>query len=228
MSILTGTIFENSNDLKKNLYIIASFCAKKKIVDVSRDSGIMEKTVSRWYNNCRQICSSKIENDEIKVGGEDVEVEIDESHLFTRKYHRGAILTSQSIWVFGIIERLSKKIFIQVVEKRDAATLNSVAQERILPGTKIYSDSWRGYKTMKTSYDFYQVNHRKSFVDKINTNIHTNNIERLWRTLKDSIRGCDIENYQEHINLFIYRRLYFTDFLGHNVITLLKDISIYH
>jgi hypothetical protein len=32
-------------------------------------------------------------------------VETDETHLFTRKYHRGNVLASESIWVFGLIER---------------------------------------------------------------------------------------------------------------------------
>lgn len=227
ISILKDTIFEGCKDLKKLMYIIASFCACKKIVDVARDAGVMEETVSKWYKKCREICQMKIKDSNIKLGGENVEVEIDESHLFTNKYHRGAVLTSQSIWVFGIIERISKKIFIQVVSKRDAETLNGVAEARILPGTIVFSDSWRGYKTIKTRHVFFQVNHSKTFVDKEDRNIHTNNIERLWRSLKDSIRGCNIQNYQEHIDLFMYRRYFFNDNLIQNIITLLKDISYY-
>ena len=39
-----------------------------------------------------------------------VEVEIDETLITKRKYHRGRILGQ--IWVFGGIERISKKKFV--------------------------------------------------------------------------------------------------------------------
>jgi hypothetical protein len=40
----------------------------------------------------------------IRLGGEGRTVEIDETNLFTRKYHRGNVLASENIWVFGLIE----------------------------------------------------------------------------------------------------------------------------
>jgi hypothetical protein len=45
------------------------------------------------------------------LGGENVEIEIDESHLFKWKYNRGRLLAFQNVWIFGIIERIQKNVF---------------------------------------------------------------------------------------------------------------------
>jgi len=38
---------------------------------------------------------------DICVGGRGLHVEIDETHIFHRKYYRGRILAYEDVWVFG-------------------------------------------------------------------------------------------------------------------------------
>ena len=66
--------------------------------------------------------------------------------------------------------------------------------ENVNPGSKIYSDKFSSYVTKFSNshlnplgFDHYFVNHSLTFVDPINNDIHTNNIERTWRSLRASI-----------------------------------------
>ena len=80
-----------------------------------------EYTLVDWYNFIREICVEIIQRDSEQIGGDRKEVEIDESNFGKKKYHRGKRL--DGVWVFGGIERQSKKCFFQIVEDRSAQTL---------------------------------------------------------------------------------------------------------
>lgn len=64
--------------------------------------------------------------------GQEFDVDMDESHLLAHKYPHSAVLSSQSIWVYGIIERISIKIFMQVVIELDGGTLKQIVEEGII------------------------------------------------------------------------------------------------
>ena len=53
----------------------------------------------------------------VKLGGEGVEVEIDESKFGKRKYNRGRIV--EGPWVFGGVDKISGDFFMVTVPKRD-------------------------------------------------------------------------------------------------------------
>ncbi|XP_015377233.1 PREDICTED: uncharacterized protein LOC107171498 [Diuraphis noxia] len=82
-----------------------------------------------------------------KIGGVDKIVEIDESKFGKRKYHRGHRVEGQ--WLFGGVERGSRKCFLIPVEFRDKNTLLAIIKEWILPGTTIISDCWKSYDCLK-------------------------------------------------------------------------------
>jgi transposase-like protein len=127
-------------------------------------------------------CCSRSEN--ILLGGEGIEVEMDESHIFSRKYNRGRFLAFQSVWVFGLIERLTKRVFVKQVENRNAETLYYVVKDHVREDSELFGDSWRGYSRIAQDFRLRTVYHSRHFVDPENPIIHTNNIERLWRSLK--------------------------------------------
>lgn len=172
----------------------------------------------------RRLCSDKMNNENIILGGVEREVEIDESHLFKRKYNRGNLLSFQNIWIFGIFERGSKRVFVKRVDRRDSVTLLNIARCHILPSTTIYSDFWRGYSLLRNEYTVLSVNHRETFVRGENNVIHTNNIERTWRTLKNQIRGISVENVDEHLNLFMFRKNFLVGSFFENFNFMLKII----
>lgn len=222
-SILKNDWMAQKN-IKKLLYVVAAFLSKKTIACIIRDSGLNEKTVYSYIGFIRNAISEKINNMEIKLGGENIEVEIDEAHLFTRKFNRGNILASEQIWIFGIVERVSKKCFLKTVRQRNANELFEVFNSHVLPGTLVFSDGWRGYSRIKEFFTVKSVNHRLHFVDPINNEIHTQNIERLWRSVKEGMGGVSVEKYDEHLNEFVYRKNYLTGNFFENLVELLKFV----
>ena len=92
------------------------------------------------------MCSEILENDCEKIGGQGKTVEIDESKFGKRKYHRGKRV--EGVWVFGGIERESRRSFFRIVEDRSAETLIPIIKEFVLPGTTIISDCWKAYSSL--------------------------------------------------------------------------------
>ena len=84
---------------------------------------------------CRELCEVVLFKKREKLGGPGKIVEIDESKIGKRKYHRGHVVEGQ--WVFGRIEVDSRKCFIVTVEDRTEATLIAHIQDWIEPGTTI-------------------------------------------------------------------------------------------
>ena len=62
---------------------------------------------------------------DMMLGGNDVVVQIDESHLFKNKYNVGRIpQTMRQVWVFGMVEDVENgRLFMQLVKSRDKETL---------------------------------------------------------------------------------------------------------
>ena len=82
-------------------------------------------------------------------------------------------------WVFGGIERESKKLFLTAVPDQSAATLIPIIKKFILPGTKIISHCWKSYDCLRTEgYVHGTVNHSVEFVNSV-TGDHTNTIESM-------------------------------------------------
>jgi len=120
-----------------------------------------------------------------KLGGPGKVVEIDESKFGKRKYNVGRIFQGQ--WVFGGIERGSKKLFMVAVPSRDTETLLAIIKEWIEPGTTIISDCWKAYNCLSSEgYRHLTVNHSLNFVDA-DTGAHTQNIESNWRAAKAAV-----------------------------------------
>ncbi len=65
---------------------------------------------------CREICELSIIQRSEQLGGEGVRVQIDETKIGKRKYHRGHLVEGQ--WVFGAIEEDSCKRFIAPIKDR--------------------------------------------------------------------------------------------------------------
>ena len=121
-------------------------------------------------------------------------MEIDETLLVRRKYGTGRLLSQ--VWMFGGIERVSKKRFIvPLVDQEDQAlprnreTLFPIINKYILPGSVVVSDCWTAYNTLsEEGYKHWRINHSLNFVDPDDRDVHTQNIERLWRDVKEFVR----------------------------------------
>ena len=144
-----------------------------------------DHTIVDWYNFAREVCAEILENRSEKIGGPGKHVEIDESKFGKRKYHRGKRVAG--VWVFGGIERESKKCFFKIVEDRSAATLIPIIKEHIKPGSIILSDCWKAYDCLeREGYNHLTVNHSIEFKNS-QTGACTNTIESTWNAVKKSL-----------------------------------------
>ena len=98
------------------------------------------------------------------------------SHL---QYHRGRP-ADQPVWVFGMCDTSVTPAlgYMQVVARRDAATLLPLIEDHVNQGTIIWSDSWAAYdgiSQLPSVQGHSAVNHSIEFATT--AGVHTNHIE---------------------------------------------------
>jgi hypothetical protein len=152
-------------------------------------------TIASWKSYFRDVCSHHVlQYDFRQIGGGSMTVEVDESMVFKRKNHLGRLLHNEveKTWVVGGICRETRETFAVAVQDRSAETLCAVIVEHVAVGSRIITDCWRGYERLaEHDYTHQRVNHSENFVHPGDSTVHTNTIERHWRTLKDIVpAGC--------------------------------------
>jgi len=127
----------------------------------------------------------------IKFGGRNSIIEIDKSCFSKRKYNKGRML--DQVWVFGFVDRFSGRLFVQVVEQRNADTLIPIIVKYIRQDTElIVRDEWKSYSSLTDlKFNHQSVKHKPHFVDPNDRRIHTQTIE---------IKGCGMENSEPRRN----------------------------
>ena len=71
-------------------------------------------------------------------------------------------------------------------------------------GTLIISDEWRGYLGLeRLGFIHTRINHSRYYVHPDDNRIHTNTIERLWRTLRGFIpKSTRINGIPKKLKIF--------------------------
>jgi hypothetical protein len=135
-------------------------------------------------------------------------VEVDGKHILTRKYHRGRVLVSQSVWVVGAICRRTKRVSLKIVRKKDAASLTKFVTENIAWNKTIITDMVQGYNDVKyNNFEHLEINQSINFVGPFNKEIHTNTIERAWRSLKEYMpTSLKASGYDEYVRSFLFNK----------------------
>ena len=148
-------------------------------------------TATNWMNHFRTVCKENVEEQRNnKIGGAGLTVEMDETLLFKRKANTGKLLAAESdaVWMFGGICRETRDAFVVQVPSSDSETLLRYTLENVELNTHVITDGWRGYSLLsKNGYEHSIINHNEHFVDPFNREIHTQTIERMWKSLKKTI-----------------------------------------
>jgi len=155
---------------------------------VSKYMGIVDEVLSLYWTTFDRVAT---------IG--DI-VEVDETLLGKRKYHRGKRLKNNT-WVFGLTLSSASarkgprpRIFVPVAD-RSAATLRQHIMTFVHPGAEVRSDKWKGYREedlRALDMSHKTVNHSLHFKDP-HTGVHTNTIEGanavLKKERKKQVRG---------------------------------------
>lgn len=231
-SPLEGTFFENVHiPFVKVLRLIVFWYFRTPVTFAAVHCEVHVSTAVDFYSFCREVCRVVHGHDEQPIGGPGDIVEVDESHLFTPKYHRGRGMRRKSLWVFGGISRLTKKQFIVQVGGRDRNTLFPLMRQHIAQGSFIMSDEARVYRGCEVLgfTGHCAVNHSQTYVRPIpafvpngnprlgtvipllnitRVKCHTNTLENKWQDLKNGfIKRCRSEEMiGNYISEYLYRR----------------------
>lgn len=171
--LLEGSFFENCRlRFKDIIYVIWLWANTTQSLTSSTILGVSRAAVYQHYRYIRDICSWKlIETPELfKLGGVGHIVQIDETVVTKRKYHRGRLIPEK--WVLGIYDTTLKKGVAIYVHRRNANTLIEKIIEHVGIGSEIWTDGFRGYNIISklggvSPYIHKTVNHRRNFVDPI-------------------------------------------------------------
>jgi hypothetical protein len=192
LSIYVGTIFEDLQiPLSKALRSLYLYCSNFSFKNIGLELDLHQKTAAKFIKKTLNIFNNLNRNELYRKLGENLPntiVEIDETHIVSRRDGRGRILRGEKVWVIGAICRITKMIRLKIVKRRNKNVCEKFARNKISQGTTIITDCWSGYRDLNwCGFDHHSVNHSENFVDPNIPWVHTQNIERLWRSLKESI-----------------------------------------
>lgn len=170
---------------------------------------VSKQVVCDYFRFFRELISSDPQIEHQQIGGPGIIVELDESKLGKRKYHRGHRV--EGVWILGGVERTAaKRTFFVPVQDRSAQTLEHLILRHVTPGSIIHTDLWRGYLNLsQLGFQHLTVNHSQCFKNPL-TGVHTNTIEGTWNGFKICIRPRNRvrDGIETQIAEFQWRRLH--------------------
>lgn len=115
LSLFYGTILFNACiPLRKVMMIVYLWLNQVETMKIVQMTGFTHETVKRYVIMCQSIIASSIEEEDQVIGGEFIEVQLDEAKFGKRKYNRGHRV--DGVWVFGGVEVTNKrKLFLKII-----------------------------------------------------------------------------------------------------------------
>ena len=189
VSLFKNTFFATC---KLNLVSLLDLCFlylnKTPTSELSSLLGISSATVVEWTYFIRHLVGDSVEQSTMQIGGDGIIVELDETKMGKRKYHRGHKV--EGVWVVCGVERTKEKKYFAIdVENRNSETLEAIISKYVKPGSIILTDMWKAYNVAcdNLNFEHYTVNHSKTFKDIV-TGVHTNTVEGYNNGLKTLIK----------------------------------------
>ena len=168
---------------------------------------ISKPSIIQWFNYFRDLMTTYFVNNRVIFNN--CTVHVDETFIGSkRKYGKGRIPKCKQRYLFGIIDQISHKAYMQFVPKKDHRNIIPIIERHVNAGCTINSDGANVYKILgKLNYTHNVVIHDRHYVDPI-TGTHTNWIENYWSNLKmklKSIRGSQKTMTDGHLDEYLYR-----------------------
>ena len=157
--------------------------------------GVHRNTAAYYFQRLRQLISQAIE-DETPFSGE---IEVDESYFGGRRKGKRGRGAAGKVPVFGILKRQGR-VYTKIVPDVKSATLIPILEQKVVPDSIVYTDSWYSYNVLDVSgFHHVRINHSRLFAEGRN---HINGIENFWNQAKRHLRKFNgIPKEQFHLFL---------------------------
>ena len=174
------------------------------------DRTLSERTINRWFRFFRSLCRKDFRKNRVQLGGKGVIVEGDESLFGKMKFGRGSSKNRRRAWVFGMIDRETRRMFVYVCPKdqkgnykRTRRALMPMIIANVKQESLVLTDGWQAYRKMKEyGFDHRWVNHTLHYCDPDDPTINTNLIEGLWYQIKRWLPQSGCYNLEEYLELY--------------------------
>jgi transposase len=179
----------------KQARLIEYFVAGTTVRTASALVGVNKSTAAYYFLRLRTIIAQALAAEMAFDGA----IEVDESYFGGRRKGKRGRGAAGKVPVFGILKG-GGRVYTQVIPNTKAQMLLGIMQNRIVPDSIVYTDTYRSYNVLDVSeFKHYRINHSKRFVKK---HKHINGIENFWNQAKRHLRKFNGVP-RHHFNLFL-------------------------
>lgn len=221
-SIKVGSIFEDSPiPLDKWLtatWMIANCKNGVSSYEIHRAIGVTQKSAWFMLHRVRLALRAgtlkkmggpggEIESDETFVGGKAKNMTAKRRAQFkiARETSMGdaALVNKTAVW--GVLDREQRKVRATVVPKVNREALQTAVLDQVAPGSKIYTDEAKVYRSLPKEFTHEFVNHVERYV---NGRVHTNGLENFWSLLKRGLNGTYVAVEPFHLHRYLDEQMF--------------------
>jgi transposase-like protein len=215
-SVKTGSIFEDS-PIALDKWLVAVWLVvncKNGIssYEIARDLKVTQK--SAWFM-LHRIRLAMQNNSFMRMGQEGGPVEVDETfiggkpknmHLRKRKLAKNGAFHINKPAVMGMLDRETREVRAKVIPNVKREVLQSEILDQVAPGSKVYTDGWKGYDGLLLKGYMHQfVTHLEEYV---RGEVHTQGIENFWSLLKRSLSGTYVAVEPFHLQRYVGEQMF--------------------
>lgn len=242
-----GTFFEGTAcriEVRDVLAVVICFAiqiqvndAFENLVQWRRDRGDFElskTTITDYYSYCREVAEVIASHSNLTLGGEGKTVQIDETFLTKRKYHRGRITEQMTITVLGLYCKEDKVgLFFRVNSKSKQELWPYIQKYVDFSTSRLCTDSAKQYEGVEQMFSTSTVHLRTNhsigeYVEKLNPINTINDLENQNKLLKNSIKCSKTPKLlHQYMALYFYRNVYLKKYSdrGSKIMQFLLDIK---